>query len=79
MVTGFETATGDAIGAKVFATFKVIAGVVTIVGTQTLDRKSNFPAGVTTTLNTDGTIIRLQVTGRNGSTINWKASMTLSE
>lgn len=78
-VTGFEVATGNAIGAKVFATFKIIAGVVTIVGVQSLDRKSDFSAGVTCELNTDGTIIRLQVTGDTGLTITWKSSITITK
>lgn len=77
--TGFEIATGDAIGAKSFATFKVIAGVVTAVSTNTLDRKSNFPAGVTVLVDTNGTVIRIRVTGRAGSTINWKTSLTLTK
>lgn len=79
MVTGFETATGDAIGAKAFASFKVIAGVVTQISTTTLDRKSDFPVGVTVTLDTDSTLIRARVTGRTGSTIDWKGSLTITK
>jgi hypothetical protein len=78
-ITGFENATGDALGATAFATFKVIAGVVTQVSTTTLDRKSNFPASVTVTLDTDGTVIRARVTGRTGSTIDWKGSLTITK
>lgn len=77
--TGFESATGDAIGAKSFATFKVIAGAVTAVSTNTLDRKSNFPAGVTVLIDTDGTVIRIRVTGRTGSTIDWRSSLTITK
>jgi len=78
-VTAFRTATGDALGAKVFATFKVIGGVVTLVGAQTLDRKSNFPATVTVALNTNGTIIRLQATGLAAATIDWRSSLTITK
>jgi hypothetical protein len=78
MISGFESATGDTIGAKLFATFKVIAGVVTQVSTQTIDRKSNFPNIVTVTLNTDGTLIRARVTGRNASTIVWRGYLTIT-
>lgn len=77
--TGFETATGDAIGAKSFAVFKNIGGTVTQVSTNTLDRKSNFPASVTVVIDTDGTNIRVRVTGRTGSNINWKCSLTLTK
>ena len=79
IVTGFEAATGDAIGAKTYSVFKVIAGVVTQVSTTTLDRKSNFPAAVTVENDTDGTVIRCRVKGRNGSTIDWRESLTITK
>jgi hypothetical protein len=77
-VTGFEVSTGDAIGVDVFAVFNVISQVVTQVGVTSLDRKSNFPGIVTVVLNTDGTNIRLRVTGQAGKTINWRASTNIT-
>ena len=76
-VTGLESATGDTYGAKMYATFKVIAGVVTQVSTTSLDRKSDFPASVTTIIDTDGTDIRIRVKGRTGSTINWRGTINI--
>jgi hypothetical protein len=79
MVSGLEVATGNAIGIKAFATFKVIAGVVTQLSNQTIDRKSDFAGVVTLTLNTDGTVIRARVTGQAGKTINWKGTLTITK
>jgi len=79
IVTGYETATGDTIVVKGFAGFKVVAGVVTQISTQTTDRKSNFPAGVTITIDTNGTLIRLRVTGRTGSSILWNGHITITK
>ena len=76
-VTGFETATGDSITILSSAGFKVIAGVVTQISTTSLDRKSNFPATVTADIDTDGTLIRIRVTGRTASTIDWKATINI--
>lgn len=73
-VKGYENTTGDAFGAKLFATFKKYDNIVTQIGTTTIDRKSNFPALVTATITTNGTNILFNVRGRNNSTIVWKSN-----
>ncbi len=70
-IKGFQASTGDTILIRGFAGFKSIGGVVTQISTQSIDRKSNFPASVTVTIDTDGTVIRVRVTGRAASTILW--------
>jgi hypothetical protein len=79
MITGFEVATGNAIGSKTFATFKVIAGVVTQVSTQTNDRKSNFANVVNVTLDSDGTQIRCRVVGQGTRVIDWIGYLTVNK
>lgn len=76
-VNAYRSSTGDSMGVKGFAVFKVIAGVVTQVSTTDTVRKSNFPASVTVLLNTDGTIIRVQVTGLAGATIDWNTNIKI--
>jgi len=76
--TGINNTSGDAIGSKLFATFKVIAGVVTQVSTNSSDRKSNFPASVTIVIDTDATLIRVRVTGKAGETIVWKSYVKIT-
>jgi len=70
--TGINNTSGDAIGSKILGVFKVIAGVVTQVSTNSSDRKSNFPAAVTVVVDTDATIIRVRITGRAAETIVWR-------
>ncbi len=79
MVTAFRASTGDAMTSKSYRGFKVIAGVVTAMAAQTVDRKSDFPGAVTTLIDTDGTNIRLRVTGQAGATIDWKGSLTITK
>jgi hypothetical protein len=74
-VTGYRLSNGDSIGIDIFAVFKVIAGVVTQVSTTDTVRKSNFIPSVTATINTDGTIIRVRVTGLAGATIDWNTNI----
>jgi hypothetical protein len=76
-VTAIEPTTGNSFGATVFATFKVIAGVVTQVNTTSADIKSDFPLAVTVVLDTDATIIRIRVIGQIASTINWRGTINI--
>ena len=78
ITTGIDNVTGDTIVSKQFAAFKVIAGVVTQVSTTSTDRKSNFAAAIQTTIDTDGTVIRLRVTGKAATTINWRGHITIT-
>lgn len=76
-VIGIEPTTGNSFGATIFATFKVIAGVVTQVNTTSADIKSDFPLAVTVVLDTDATIIRIRVIGQIASTINWRGTINI--
>jgi ribosomal protein L28 len=71
---GFEVATSNGLGGRAFATFKVIGGVVTQIGNVTTERKTDFPNVVNINIDTNGTVIRLRVTGQAGRTINWSAN-----
>lgn len=78
-VTGFASSNGNAIGEKTFAVFKVIAGVVTQVSTTTVDRKSNFLPVTTVTVDTNGTNIRVRVTGALATVVDWRGSITITK
>lgn len=73
----YRSSTGDSMGVKGFAVFKVISGVVTQVSTTDTIRKSNFPASVTILINTDGTVIRVRVTGLASATIDWNTNIKI--
>lgn len=75
--TAFRSSTEDSMGVKGFAVFKVIAGVVTQVSTTDTVRKSNFPASVKATIDTDDTNIRIRLTGLAGATINWRTNIKI--
>ncbi len=75
--TAYRNSTGDSMGVKGFGVFKVIAGVVTQVSTTDTVRKSNFPASVTILINTNGTVIRIRVTGLASATIDWNTNIKI--
>ena len=62
-------------GSKLFGVFKSVAGTVTQVGTTDLVERSDFTTA-TSGFSITSNIIRLNVTGEAGTTIDWNGNWT---
>lgn len=71
------TASADGYGSTCYGAFKVISGVVTAIGTNSLDRKSNFGPAVTNSITTDGVDILFNVRGLSGVDIYWNGNFKI--
>jgi len=67
---------GNTFGAECFYVAKNIAGVVTLVSTVSIDRKSNFATSVQTGVSIVGTNTVINITAQNGVTTTWDLFIT---
>ena len=70
-VTGVGPVVNLGYGAKLFAVFKSIGGVITQLSTTDKSEKTDFLPGVTSDIIISGTDIIIQVTGQLGTDISW--------
>ena len=71
-IQGFDSTTSLYYSNKMFAFFTIGAGIVSQIGTTSMDVRSNLSSGYAD-IDTDGVDIRVIVQGDSGSNINWVA------
>ncbi len=75
LTEGIASVGTNAIGERNFTTVKVVAGVYSLVGTLTQDRKSNFGATIRSSVDTTANSFRIRVTGQAGVVITWSIKL----
>jgi hypothetical protein len=82
IIGAYETATDEAIGCVLTATFRkqgaAAVALVQAVEQTALAKSVGVPGTVTATYDTSGAAVRIRVTGEAAHTINWKAVTTVS-
>lgn len=71
LVNGYQDTFAAAIGVFYLAVFRKTGGVVTQVGTTTINSKDDFSSSPIIDVNTDGTSILVDIKGIAATTINW--------
>ena len=77
-VTGVDNTLTNVYGAELFAVFKNNVGTITQISTTDKSEKSIFSTA-TSDIDTDGTNIRIRVTGETGKIIDWEVRIEYND